>query len=57
MEILFCPRENSARPLCRKLASCAIRRSLAGSVDDIADPHAHGMEIVIYTCPQFMENS
>jgi hypothetical protein len=57
MEIHFCPRDNGACPLCRKLSSCAIRQALAGSVDTIADPRAHGMEIVIYACPQFVEKS
>jgi hypothetical protein len=55
MEISFNPRDNGACPICSKKAVCAIRRALAGSVADISDRHANGLELVVYSCPQFKE--
>ncbi len=55
MKVLFNPRDNGACPLCRKTAACALRAAIAGSVSGVRDPHAHGLEIVIYSCPQFSE--
>jgi hypothetical protein len=55
MEIHFNPRDNGACPLCTKIATCAIRTALAGSLEDLRDSSAQGMEIVVYSCPMFKE--
>ena len=48
MKIRFNPRENGARPFCKRAASCGVRENLAGSSEQ-------GLEIVIYSCPQVVE--
>ncbi len=54
MEISFSPRDNGACPVCRRSASCPVRQALAASVKDMR-PGAPGLEVVIYSCPQFVE--
>jgi hypothetical protein len=55
MEILFNPRDNGAGPLCSKIQVCIVRGALAGSVAVISDRHVNGLELVVYSCPQFKE--
>jgi hypothetical protein len=57
MEISFSPRENGACPVCRRAASCPVRQALAGSVKDMrgGGSAGPGLEVVIYSCPQFVE--
>lgn len=62
MEISFSPRDTGACPVCRRAPSCPIRQALASSVKDMraGGPSAAGtsgpvLEVVIYSCPQFVE--
>ncbi len=55
MTIRFNPRDNGACPFCERVASCAVRRTLAGAVTALKVSHEQDMELVIYSCPQFME--
>jgi hypothetical protein len=55
MEIHFSPRDNGACPVCRRAGSCTIRQALAGSVKDMRGASEPGLEVVIYSCPQFVE--
>jgi hypothetical protein len=55
MEISFNPRDNGACPICKKIASCPIRSTLSGSVAGFKDSNAHGLEVVVYSCPLFKE--
>ena len=55
MDIVFNPRENGACPFCTKLENCLIRQTLRTSMKDFKNAHGGGMEIVIYSCPQFVE--
>jgi hypothetical protein len=55
MEIRFNPRDNGACPLCRKLPSCPVRIRLEASMKPFKDGRSEGLEIVIYSCPQFEE--
>ncbi len=49
------PRGNGACPLCKRDASCHLKRILAASIDGETDSSDSGMEIVVYTCPSFVE--
>jgi hypothetical protein len=55
MQILLNPRDNGACPVCRKFFSCPIRRKLGESIAGLPDASAQGLEVVIYTCPRFVE--
>jgi hypothetical protein len=55
MKIRFNPRDNGACPFCKRVASCGVRESLAGSVASLSGSRDQDMEIVIYSCPQFVE--
>jgi hypothetical protein len=55
MEIRFSPRDNGACPVCRRASSCGIRQALAASVKDVRGAREREMELVIYSCPQFVE--
>ena len=55
MEVNINPRGNGACPLCTKETSCISRRNLAKANTHVSDPTGHGMEIVVYSCPQFAE--
>ena len=55
MEVKINPRGNGACPICAKEASCIIRRNLAKANTHLSDPMGHGMEVVVYSCPQFKE--
>jgi hypothetical protein len=57
MEIQFNPRDNGACPFCRRLASCPIQEKIGASVREIRDPSCQGMQLVIYTCPSFVETT
>jgi len=54
--ISYSPRDNGACPVCRRASACAVRQALSQSVQSFS---AHGaeMELVIYSCPQFVEKS
>jgi hypothetical protein len=57
MEIRFNPRENGACPVCRKHEACMVRQKLSAAVSAVTDAQRHGLELVIYTCPQFVETA
>lgn len=57
MEIRFSPRDNGACPVCTRAALCVAQRALAESVRDLGGARQSIMEVVVYTCPQFVENS
>lgn len=55
METRINPRGNGACPLCTRENGCIIRRKFSEALTDLRDPLGHGIEIVVYTCPQFKE--
>lgn len=55
MELNFNIRDNGACPLCRKEENCLILRRLMASVKGFKDKNHTAMELVIYTCPYFIE--
>jgi hypothetical protein len=55
MNVTFNVRDNGACPLCRKQENCLILRRLAASVEGFKDKNGTPMELVIYTCPYFIE--
>jgi len=55
MNIRFSLRGNGACPFCRKKGKCLMLNKIQEAVKDIRDPDAAGMEIVIYSCPNFEE--
>jgi hypothetical protein len=55
MNVTFNVRGNGACPLCRKQENCLILRRLAASVEGFKDKNGTPMELVIYTCPYFIE--
>jgi hypothetical protein len=55
MDVHFNPRENGACPFCSKRAGCLVRQKLAGAVSAMKDLQKQGLEIVIYSCPRFVE--
>jgi hypothetical protein len=57
MQIIFSPRDNGACPVCRRAASCPVRQALAASVTGMRGTAGPGLEVVIYSCPQFVEKS
>ncbi|MEJ2663861.1 MAG: hypothetical protein P8107_07435 [Spirochaetia bacterium] len=48
-------RDNGACPLCRKEENCLILRRIIASVGEFKDKNGTAMELVIYTCPYFVE--
>jgi len=42
--------------MCRRIASCPVRAKLSGSVQ-LLRPTAGPLEVVIYTCPHFVEKT
>jgi hypothetical protein len=48
-------RDNGACPLCRKEENCLILRRLIASLKEFKDKNGTAMELVIYTCPYFIE--
>ncbi len=55
MDIVFNPRDNGACPFCTKIEKCLIRQALKSSMAEFKNSRGQGMEIVIYSCPQFVE--
>ena len=57
MRLEINPRGNGACPLCGHDASCRLKRLLAASieVEGEAPPSDSGMELAIYSCPNFDE--
>jgi len=55
MEIKFSSQGNGACPFCEKQDKCLILKKLRKAVEDMGDSKGTGMEIVIYTCPNFKE--
>ena len=56
MKISINTRDNGACPLCVKNGNCVIQMNLRDSVEEIKNDNAHGLEIVIFKCPQFVES-
>jgi hypothetical protein len=57
MQLNFSVRGNGACPLCKRLKGCNILANLKSSVRDVKDAKMEGMELVVYTCPQFVEKA
>ncbi len=55
MEVRINPRDNGACPFCRKAPSCSLRKQIERSVAPFKDEQKQGLEIVIYSCPLFVE--
>jgi hypothetical protein len=55
MEIEINPRGNGACPLCERMKDCSIRKTLVDAMVRLPDDSGNGMELVIYSCPAFVE--
>jgi hypothetical protein len=55
MHILFNPRGNGACPLCKRHDDCHIHDQLRTGADAIKGRNGTDMELVVYTCPFFVE--
>jgi hypothetical protein len=42
--------------MCRRVASCPVRAALVTAAQPLR-PKGSGLEVVIYTCPQFVEKT
>ncbi len=57
MKLEINPRGNGACPLCAADGACRLKKRLASSLADLPDPDEGGMEIVVYSCPEFREKA
>jgi hypothetical protein len=55
MHITFNPRGNGACPLCKRHEDCTIHDKYRTVADTLRGANGTEMEIVIYTCPFFVE--
>jgi len=57
MKLEINPRGNGACPLCAANAECRLQRQLASAIAKAPDTEDGGMEIVVYSCPEFKEKA
>jgi hypothetical protein len=55
MKVVINKLGNGACPICTRMVSCSLYRALSDSVVKFKDPDAHGLEVVVYSCPLFTE--
>jgi hypothetical protein len=57
MKLDINPRGNGACPLCEANGACRLQRRLAAALAEAPDSEDGGMEIVVYSCPDFKERA
>jgi hypothetical protein len=57
MKLEFNRRGNGACPLCASNGDCRLQKRLSVGIADSADRDDGGMEIVVYSCPDFKERA
>jgi hypothetical protein len=57
MHVIFSPRGNGACPLCQRREFCNLLEKINEGLDPIKGANGTEMEIVIYSCPFFIETA
>ncbi len=57
MKLDINPRGNGACPLCASDGGCRLKKRLADALAERPDRENGGMEIVVYSCPEFRERA
>jgi hypothetical protein len=57
MKLEINPRGNGACPLCAAKRECRLHKKLIAALAPSPDPDGEGMEIVVYSCPEFKERA